>query len=111
MRDKLNSIQGAKQTSKKFVDNDVPAHEKGVMELEGVTVTAKSKKFDLGPEGLEGALKLTDNQIKDKFGQELAKILIDFKKETDKLDEKIADSLINGFEYLQDYQAEVESII
>ena len=110
LRDKLNSIQGAKQTSKKFVDNDVPAHEKGVMELEGVTVTAKSKKFDLGPEGLEGALKLTDNQIKDKFGQELAKILIDFKKETDKLDEKIADSLINGFEYLQDYQAEVDSI-
>lgn len=110
LRDKLNSIQGTKQVSKKFIDNDVPAHERGVMELEGVTVTAKSKKFDLGPEGLEGALKLTDNQIKDKFGQELAKILIDFKKETDKLDEKIADSLINGFEYLQDYQAEVDSI-
>lgn len=110
LRDRLNSIQGNKFSPKGFVNNDMPASERNKKSLDEVRVTAGVKKVDFGPDGLEGVLKLTDNQIKDRFGQELSKILIDFKKEADKLDEKIADSLVHGFEYLQNYQAEIDSI-
>lgn len=110
LRDRLKSIQGEKLSPKDFVNNEMPVSERNKKSLDEVRVTAGVKKVDFGPDGLEGVLKLTDNQIKDRFGQELAKILIDFKKETDKLDEKIADSLVHGFEYLQNYQAEIDSI-
>ena len=110
LRDKLNSLQGNKLSPKDFVNNEMPASERSKKSLEEVRVTAGIKKVNFGPDGLEGVLKLTDNQIKDRFGQEISKILIDFKKETDKLDEKIADSLVHGFEYLQNYQAEIDSI-
>jgi hypothetical protein len=110
LRDRLNSIQGNKFSPKGFVNNDMPVSERNKKSLDELRVTAGIKKVDFGPDGLEGVLKLTDNQIKDRFGQELSKILIDFKKETDKLDEKIADSLVHGFEYLQNYQAEIDSI-
>lgn len=110
LRDRLNSIQGNKFSPKGFVNNDMLVSERNKKSLEEVRVTDGVKKVDFGPDGLEGVLKLTDNQIKDRFGQELSKILIDFKKETDKLDEKIADSLVHGFEYLQNYQAEIDSI-
>lgn len=110
LRDRLNSIQGNKFSPKGFVNNEMPVSERNKKSLDELRVTAGIKKVDFGPDGLEGVLKLTDNQIKDRFGQELSKILIDFKKETDKLDEKIADSLVHGFEYLQNYQAEIDSI-
>lgn len=110
LRDKLNYLQGNKLSPKGFVNNEMPVSERNKKSLEEVRVTAGVKKVNFGPDGLEGVLKLTDNQIKDRFGQELSKILIDFKRETDKLDEKIADSLVHGFEYLQNYQAEIDSI-
>lgn len=110
LRDRLNSLQGNKLSPKGFVNNEMPVSERSKKSLEEVRVTAGIKKVNFGQDGLEGVLKLTDNQIKDRFGQELSKILIDFKKETDKLDEKIADSLVHGFEYLQNYQAEIDSI-
>ena len=110
LRDKLNYLQGNKLSPKGFVNNEMPVSKRNKKSLEEVRVTAGVKKVNFGPDGLEGVLKLTDNQIKDRFGQELSKILIDFKRETDKLDEKIADSLVHGFEYLQNYQAEIDSI-
>ena len=110
LRDRLKSIQGKKLSPKNFVNNEMPVSERDKKSLEELRVTASVKKVNFGPEGLDGVLKLTDNQIKDRFGEELSKIIIDFKKETDKLDEKIADSLVHGFEYLQNYQAEIDSI-
>ena len=110
LRDKLKAIEGQAIAPKNFISNEMPASERGIKSLDEVRVTAGVKKINFGPDGLEGVLQLTDSQIKDKFGQELSKILIDFKKETNKLDEKIADSLVHGFEYLQNYQAEIDSI-
>ena len=62
--------------------------------------------------GLYNVLKMSDADISDTFGGKgnLSKLLIDFKKEIDKLDDKIADTLTKGFGYFDDYKAQIDEI-
>lgn len=110
LRDTLNSLQGKKVTPKTFVDNSVPDSDKDKMELGNVLVTASTKRVDFGPDGLEGVLAMTDADIEEKFGKEsrLVKTLIDYKKERATLDSEIAEDLSKGYEFEDNYAAQIE---
>lgn len=110
LRDTLNSLQGKKVTPKTFVDNSVPESDKDKMELGNVLVTASTKRVDFGPDGLEGVLAMTDADIEEKFGKEsrLVKTLIDYKKERANLDSEIAEDLSKGYEFEDNYAAQIE---
>jgi hypothetical protein len=110
LRDTLNSLQGKKVTPKAFVDNSMPDSDKDKMELGNVLVTASTKRVDFGPDGLEGVLAMTDADIEEKFGKEsrLVKTLIDYKKERASLDSEIAEDLSKGYEFEDDYAAQIE---
>lgn len=110
LRDTLNSLQGKKVTPKAFVDNSMPDSDKDKMELGNVLVTASTKRVDFGPDGLEGVLAMTDADIEEKFGKEsrLVKTLIDYKKERANLDSEIAEDLSKGYEFEDDYAAQIE---
>ncbi len=110
LHDTLNSLQGKKVTPKAFVDNSMPDGDKDKMELDNVLVTASTKRADFGPNGLEGVLAMTDADIEEKFGKEsrLVKILIDYKKERASLDSEIAEDLSKGYEFEDDYAAQIE---
>lgn len=110
LRDTLNSLQGKKVTPKAFVDNSMPDSDKDKMELGNVLVTASTKRVDFGPDGLEGVLAMTDADIEEKFGKEsrLVKTLIDYKKERTALDSEIAEDLSKGYEFEDDYAAQIE---
>ena len=110
LHDTLNSLQGKKVTPKAFVDNSVPDSDKDKLELSNVLVTASAKRADFGPDGLEGVLAMTDADIEEKFGKEsrLVKILIDYKKERAALDSEIAEGLSKGYEFEDDYAAQIE---
>lgn len=111
LRDTLNSLQGKKVTPKAFVDNSMPDSDKDKMELGNVLVTASTKRVDFGPDGLEGVLAMTDADIEEKFGKEsrLVKTLIDYKKERATLDSEIAEDLSKGYEFEDNYAAQIES--
>ncbi len=55
---------------------------------------------------------MSDSHINDEFGKDrdLSKMLIDFKKEVDKLDEKIADHICFRYTYFQNYDDEIKAI-
>lgn len=110
LHDTLNSLQGKKVTPKAFVDNSVPDSDKDKRELGDVLVTASTKRVDFGPDGLEGVLAMTDADIEEKFGKEsrLVKVLIDYKKERTALDSEIAEDLSKGYEFEDDYAAQIE---
>lgn len=110
LRDTLNSLQGKKVTPKAFVDNSMPDSDKDKRELGNVLVTASTKRVDFGPDGLEGVLAMTDAEIEEKFGKEsrLVKVLIDYKKERAALDSEIAEDLSKGYEFEDDYAAQIE---
>lgn len=110
LRDTLNSLQGKKVTPKAFVDNSIPDSDKDKMELGNVLVTASTKRVDFGPDGLEGVLAMTDADIEEKFGKEsrLVKTLIDYKKERATLDSEIAEDLSKGYEFEDNYAAQIE---
>ena len=110
LRDTLNSLQGKKVTPKAFVDNSMPDSDKDKMELGNVLVTASTKRVDFGPDGLEGVLAMTDADIEEKFGKEsrLVKTLIDYKKERATLDSEIAEDLSKGYEFEDNYAAQIE---
>ena len=110
LRDTLNSLQGKKVTPKAFVDNSVPDSDKDKRELGNVLVTASTKRVDFGPDGLEGVLAMTDADIEEKFGKEsrLVKTLIDYKKERATLDSEIAEDLSKGYEFEDNYAAQIE---
>ena len=110
LSDTLNSLQGKKVTPKAFVDNSMPDSDKDKRELSDVLVTASTKRVDFGPEGLEGVLAMTDADIEEKFGKEsrLVKLLIDYKKERASLDSEIAEDLSKGYEFEDDYAAQIE---
>ena len=110
LRDTLNSLQGKKVTPKAFVDNSMPDSDKDKMELGNVLVTASTKRADFGPDGLEGVLAMTDADIEEKFGKEsrLVKTLIDYKKERATLDSEIAEDLSKGYEFEDNYAAQIE---
>lgn len=110
LHDTLNSLQGKKVTPKAFVDNSMPDSDKDKRELGNVLVTASTKRVDFGPDGLEGVLAMTDADIEEKFGKEsrLVKILIDYKKERASLDSEIAEDLSKGYEFEDDYAAQIE---
>lgn len=110
LRDTLNSLQGKKVTPKAFVDNSVPDSDKDKRELGNVLVTASTKRVDFGPDGLEGVLAMTDADIEEKFGKEsrLVKTLIDYKKERASLDSEIAEDLSKGYEFEDNYAAQIE---
>ena len=110
LRDTLNSLQGKKVTPKAFVDNSMPDSDKDKMELGNVLVTASTKRVDFGPDGLEGVLAMTDADIEEKFGKEsrLVKTLIDYKKERANLDSEIAEDLSKGYEFEDNYAAQIE---
>lgn len=110
LRDTLNSLQGKKVTPKAFVDNSMPDSDKDKMELGNVLVTASTKRVDFGPDGLEGILAMTDAEIEEKFGKErlLVKTILDYKKERTALDTEIAESLSKGYEFEEDYAAQIE---
>lgn len=110
LHDTLNSLQGKKVTPKAFVDNSMPDSDKDKMELGNVLVTASTKRADFGPDGLEGVLAMTDADIEEKFGKEsrLVKILIDYKKERAALDSEIAEDLSKGYEFEDNYAAQIE---
>lgn len=110
LRDTLNSLQGKKVTPKAFVDNSMPDSDKDKMELGNVLVTASTKRADFGPDGLEGVLAMTDADIEEKFGKEsrLVKTLIDYKKERAALDSEIAEDLSKGYEFEDNYAAQIE---
>lgn len=110
LRDTLNSLQGKKVTPKAFVDNSMPDSDKDKRELSNVLVTASTKRVDFGPDGLEGVLAMTDAEIEEKFGKErlLVKTILDYKKERTALDTEIAESLSKGYEFEEDYAAQIE---
>lgn len=110
LRDTLNSLQGKKVTPKAFVDNSIPDSDKDKRELSNVLVTASTKRVDFGPDGLEGVLAMTDAEIEEKFGKErlLVKTILDYKKERTALDTEIAESLSKGYEFEEDYAAQIE---
>lgn len=110
LHDTLNSLQGKKVTPKAFVDNSMPDSDKDKRELGNVLVTASTKRVDFGPDGLEGVLAMTDAEIEEKFGKEsrLVKVLIDYKKERTALDSEIAEDLSKGYEFEDDYAAQIE---
>lgn len=110
LRDTLNSLQGKKVTPKAFVDNSMPDSDKDKRELGNVLVTASTKRVDFGPDGLEGILAMTDAEIEEKFGKErlLVKTILDYKKERTALDTEIADGLSKGYEFEDDYAAQIE---
>lgn len=110
LRDTLNSLQGKKVTPKAFVDNSMPDSDKDKRELSDVLVTASTKRVDFGPDGLESVLAMTDADIEEKFGKEsrLVKTLIDYKKERASLDSEIAEDLSKGYEFEDDYTAQIE---
>jgi hypothetical protein len=110
LRDTLNSLQGKKVTPKAFVDNSIPDSDKDKRELGNVLVTASTKRVDFGPDGLEGVLAMTDAEIEEKFGKErlLVKTILDYKKERTALDTEIAESLSKGYEFEEDYAAQIE---
>lgn len=110
LRDTLNSLQGKKVTPKPFVDNSMPDSDKDKRELSNVLVTASTKRVDFGPDGLEGVLAMTDAEIEEKFGKErlLVKTILDYKKERTALDTEIAESLSKGYEFEEDYAAQIE---
>lgn len=110
LRDTLNSLQGKKVTPKPFVDNSMPDSDKGKRELSNVLVTASTKRVDFGPDGLEGVLAMTDAEIEEKFGKErlLVKTILDYKKERTALDTEIAEDLSKGYEFEDDYAAQIE---
>ena len=110
LRDTLNSLQGKKVTPKAFVDNSMPDSDKDKMKLGNVLVTASTKRADFGPDGLEGVLAMTDADIEEKFGKEsrLVKTLIDYKKERATLDSEIAEDLSKGYEFEDNYAAQIE---
>jgi hypothetical protein len=110
LHDTLNSLQGKKVTPKAFVDNSMPDSDKDKRELSNVLVTASTKRVDFGPDGLEGVLAMTDADIEEKFGKErlLVKTILDYKKERTALDTEIAESLSKGYEFEEDYAAQIE---
>ena len=110
LRDTLNSLQGKKVTPKAFVDNSMPDSDKDKRELGNVLVTASTKRVDFGSDGLEGVLAMTDAEIEEKFGKErlLVKTILDYKKERTALDTEIAESLSKGYEFEEDYAAQIE---
>nr|DAJ99711.1 MAG TPA: Tape measure domain protein [Caudoviricetes sp.] len=110
LRDTLNSLQGKKVTPKPFVDNSMPDGDKDKRELDDVTVTASTKRIDFGARGLEGVLSMTDEDIENEFGKNrlLVKNILDFKKERAALDSEIADGLSKGYEFEDDYAAQIE---
>lgn len=110
LRDTLNSLQGKKVTPKAFVDNSMPDSDKDKIELGNLLVTASTKRVDFGPDGLEGVLAMTDADIEEKFGKEsrLVKTLIDYKKERATLDSEIAEDLSKGYEFEDNYAAQIE---
>lgn len=110
LHDTLNSLQGKKVTPKAFVDNSVPDSDKDKRELGDVLVTASTKRVNFGPDGLEGVLAMTDAEIEEKFGKErlLVKTILDYKKERTALDTEIAESLSKGYEFEEDYAAQIE---
>ena len=109
LRDRLNGMQGRKVVPKPFVDNGMPDGEKDKKELEEVTVRASTKKVDFGAEGLEGVLRLTDAEIESIYGKErkLTKEILDLKKERVRIDSEIAENLSKGYEYEEDYGAQI----
>lgn len=109
LRDRLNAMQG-EPTARDFVDNSIPDTPKEGLIDNTLVVGHMLKAVDFGEDGLNGVLKLTDNQIQDKFGSEISKLIIDFKKESERLDDNLADILVKGFEHAHDYRAELESI-
>lgn len=110
LRDTLNSLQGKKVTPKPFVDNSMPDIDKDKRELDDVTVTASTKRINFGARGLEGVLSMTDEDIENEFGKNrlLVKNILDFKKERAALDSEIADGLSKGYEFEDDYAAQIE---
>lgn len=110
LSDTLNSLQGKKVTPKAFVDNSMPDSDKDKRELGNVLVTASTKRVDFGPDGLEGVLAMTDAEIEEKFGKErlLVKTILDYKKERTALDTEIAEDLSKGYEFEDDYAAQIE---
>ena len=109
LRDRLNAMQG-EPTARDFVDNSIPDTPKEGLIDNTLVVGHMLKAVDFGEDGLNGVLKLTDNQIQDKFGSEISKLIIDFKKESERLDDNLADILVKGFEHAHDYRAELETI-
>lgn len=103
-------MQGKKVTPKAFVDNSMPDSDKDKRELGNVLVTASTKRVDFGPDGLEGVLAMTDAEIEEKFGKErlLVKTILDYKKERTALDTEIAEDLSKGYEFEDDYAAQIE---
>ncbi len=110
LRDTLNSLEGKKVTPKPFVDNSLPDSDKDKRELDDVTVTASTKRINFGARGLEGVLSMTDEDIENEFGKNrlLVKNILDFKKERAALDSEIADGLSKGYEFEDDYAAQIE---
>ena len=107
LKDYLNRLDG-KSNIKPFVNGN--PNDK----TPTATVYAKAVKgvdFDKYG-GLKRVLEMSDTDINDTFGGKgnLSKLLVDFKKEINKLDDKIADSLIAGYEYFEDYKAQVDGI-
>lgn len=107
LKDYLNSING-KPNIKPFVNGS--PNDKSP----SATIYAKAiSGVDFSKYGgLDNVLKMSDADISGTFGGKgnLSKLLIDFKKEIDKLDDKIADTLTKGFGYFDDYKAQIDEI-
>ena len=107
LKDYLNGLNG-KVNIKPFINGG-----NGNSKQEATIYARALKGVDFSKYGgLEGVLQMSDSRINDEFGKDrdLSKMLIDFKKEVDKLDEKIADTLVSGYTYFQNYDEEIKAI-
>lgn len=59
---------------------------------------------------LQDVLAMPDEEALSKFGMEKQHLVKELKQERDRLDSDIADSLQKGYEYFEDYEAQIEGI-